>query len=99
MVQGAMVLMKGVRCGHKLLGRTYTTFLLSLSREINNTMPILSLERRPCFGIKDWGILEKRAFEHYMVKVWLKVCLIALSILIFVNIAYMVNKIKIHVGT
>jgi hypothetical protein len=49
------------------------TILLSLSREIKKTRPILSLERRPYYGIKDWGILEKRDFEHYMVKVWLKV--------------------------
>jgi hypothetical protein len=37
--------------------------------------PLLSLEKRQCYGIKDWDILERRAFEHYMVKVWLKVCL------------------------
>jgi hypothetical protein len=69
------------------------TVLLSLSREIKKTRSILSLERIPCYGIEDWNILEKRAFEHYMVKVWLKVCLIAPWILIFVNIAYMVNRI------
>jgi hypothetical protein len=63
------------------------TVLLSLRRQIKKKRPILSLKRRPCCGIKDWDILEKRAFEHYMVKVWLKVCLIALWILIFVNIA------------
>jgi hypothetical protein len=68
--------------------------LLSLSREVKKTRPILSLERRPCCGIKDWGILEKRAFEHYMVKAWLKVCLIALWIFISANISYMVNKIE-----
>jgi hypothetical protein len=38
------------------------TFLLSLSREMKEKRPILSLERRPCCGIKDWSILEKRAF-------------------------------------
>jgi hypothetical protein len=68
--------------------------LFFLSREIKKKRPILSLERRPCCGIKDWDILEKRAFEHYTIKVWLKVCLIALWILIYVNIAYMVNKIE-----
>jgi hypothetical protein len=68
--------------------------LLSLSRQLKKTRPILSLERRPCCGIKDWDILEKRAFEHHTVKVWLKVCLIALWILISVNIAYMVNIIE-----
>jgi hypothetical protein len=58
------------------------TVLLSLSRQIKKTRQISSLKRRPCCGIKDWDILEKRAFEHYKVKVWLKVCLIALWILI-----------------
>jgi hypothetical protein len=41
------------------------TILFSLSREMKETRPILSLKRRPCCGIKDWGILDKRAFEHY----------------------------------
>jgi hypothetical protein len=50
--------------------------LLSLSKEIKNIGSILSLEIRPCCGIKDWDILEKRDFKHYTVKVWLKVCLI-----------------------
>jgi hypothetical protein len=68
--------------------------MFSLSREMKETRPILSQKRRPCCGIKDWGILEKRAYEHYMVKVWLKVCLISLWILISVNIAYMVNRIE-----
>ena len=49
------------------------TLLLSLSRQIKNKRPILSLEIRPCCGIKDWGILEKRVFEHYTIKVWLTV--------------------------
>jgi hypothetical protein len=70
------------------------TVLLSLTRQIKKTRPISSLKRRPRYGIKDWDILEKRAFEHYTIKVWLKVCLIALWILIYVNIAYMVNKIE-----
>ena len=69
------------------------TVLLSLSKEMKEIRPILSLKRRPCYGIEDWGILEKRAFERYTVKVWLKACLIALRILIYVNIAYMENKI------
>jgi hypothetical protein len=68
--------------------------LFSLSREMKEKRPILSLKRRPCRGIKYWGILEKMAFEHYTVKVWLKVCLISLWILISVNISYMVNIIE-----
>jgi hypothetical protein len=70
------------------------TVSLSLSKEMKEIRPIMSQKIRPCCGIKDWVILEKRAFEHYTVRVWLKVCLIALWILIFVNIAYMVNKIE-----
>jgi hypothetical protein len=53
------------------------TIMLSLSKKMKEKRPILSHKRRPCCGIKDWNILEKRAFEHYTVKVWLKVCLIA----------------------
>jgi hypothetical protein len=68
--------------------------MLSLSRQIKKTRPISSLKRRPCCGIKDWGILEKRALKHYTVEAWLKVCLIALWILISLKISYMVNKIE-----
>jgi hypothetical protein len=38
---------------------------------------LMSLERRPCYGINDWNILERRSFEHYVVKVRLKVGLTA----------------------
>jgi hypothetical protein len=76
---------------HLLMG---VTVLLSLSRQIKKTRLISSLKRRPCCGIKDWDILEKRAFEHYTIKVWLKASLIALWIFISVNISYMVNIIK-----
>jgi hypothetical protein len=55
------------------------TCMLSMSREMKEARPILSQKGRPCYGIKDRGILEKRAFEHYTIKVWLKVCLITLS--------------------
>jgi hypothetical protein len=64
------------------------TVLLSLRRQIKKTRPISSVKIKPCCGIKYWGILEKRAFEHYSVKVWLKVSLIALWILISMNMAY-----------
>ena len=68
--------------------------MLSLRRKLKNTRPIPSLKRIPCCGIKDCDILEKGTFEHYTVKVWLKVCLIAPWILISMNIAYMVNRIE-----
>jgi hypothetical protein len=68
--------------------------MLSLSTKIKKKRSISSLERIPCYHIKDWDILEKRAFRHYMVKVWLKVCLIVPWILVSVNIAYMVNIIE-----
>ena len=52
-----------------------------------------SLKKRLCCGIKDCGILERRVFDYYMVKVWLKVCIIALWILIYVNIVYIGSRI------
>jgi hypothetical protein len=70
------------------------TVLLSLNRRIKKTRSISSLKRRLCCGIKDRDILEKRDFEHYTVKVWLKVCLIVVWILISMKIRYMVNKIE-----
>jgi hypothetical protein len=48
-----------------------------------------SLEKRLCCDIIDWGILERRAFEYYIVKVWLNVWPIDVWILIYVNIVYM----------
>jgi hypothetical protein len=33
--------------------------MLSLRRKIMKTKPILSLERRPCCGIKDWAYWRK----------------------------------------
>jgi hypothetical protein len=53
-----------------------------------------SLDKRLCCGIKYWGISERRVFDYYMVKVWLKVCLTSLWILISVNIVYMGRKIR-----
>jgi hypothetical protein len=35
------------------------TIMLSMRIEIKKIRPILSLERRPWCGIKDWSILEK----------------------------------------
>jgi hypothetical protein len=67
------------------------TVMLFLKRQIKKTRSISSLKIRPCWAIKDWDMLEKRDFEHYTVKVWLKVCLIAVWILISMNIGYMVN--------
>jgi hypothetical protein len=97
MVQGAMVLMRGVRCRtlYMLFGTTYmmgVIVLFSLSIEIKKIRSILALEIRPYCGIKYWDILEKRAFKHYMVNVWLKVCLIAPWILISVNMECLVKK-------
>jgi hypothetical protein len=97
MVRGAMVLMRdfGVElytsCWEALI-LMCVTVLLPLSREMKEERSILSQKRRPCCAIKDWGILEKRAFENYTVKVWLKVWLIEIWILISMNIAYMVNR-------
>ena len=35
---------------------------------------LTSLEKILCCGIKDRDILKRRVFNHYKVKVWLKVC-------------------------
>jgi hypothetical protein len=51
------------------------------------------LEKILFYGIKDWGISERRVFDYYTVKVWLNVCITALYILISVNIVYMGNRI------
>jgi hypothetical protein len=57
MVRGAMLLMRGVQFGtlYKLLGRTYTNGCNSYV-VLEKTRPISSLKRRPCCGIKDWGL-------------------------------------------
>ena len=70
MVQGEMVL---VRVSLLIMGVTIILFLRVAMKKIR---PILSMERKQIYGIKDWDILERRAFKHYLVKVWLKVCLI-----------------------
>jgi hypothetical protein len=69
-----MVLMRGFHCGtlYKLLGSTYTNgcnsfFVLEQKNEGDktNTIP----EKKTMLWNQRQGILEKRAFEHYMVKV------------------------------
>jgi hypothetical protein len=65
------------------------TVPLFLKLEIKNKKLLQSLEKMLCCGIKDWGILERRAFDYYTVKVWLKVCLTTLWIFISMNIVYM----------
>jgi hypothetical protein len=99
MIQGATRLMRGLRVGtlYKLLRSTFNngckhSSFLRIS--MKKTGPLLSQERRPCYSVRDWDILERRAFKHCMVKVWLKVCLIAHYISIYVNIMYKVNIIK-----
>jgi hypothetical protein len=75
----------------KLLMGVIVPFFLIL--ELNKKEPLQSLEKRLCCGIKYWGISEKRVFNYYMVKVRLKVFLIALWIFISMNIVYMGRKI------
>ena len=43
--------------------------LLFLGIEMKKIGPLLSMETRQCHGIKNWDILGRRVFEHYMVKV------------------------------
>jgi hypothetical protein len=53
-----------------VMGAT-TPFFLGLDMKKEKLMQ--SLDKRLCCGIKDWVILERRGFEYYTVKVWLKV--------------------------
>jgi hypothetical protein len=83
MVRGEMVLLKGVwfgtlyKCKETLLvmGLIVPLFLIL---DLKKKELLQSLEKRLCCGIKDWGISERRVFDYYMVKVWLKVCLTTL---------------------
>jgi hypothetical protein len=99
MVRGAMVLMRGVRCGtlYKLLGSTYTNGCNSSvvleqtnKEDKTNTIP----EKKTMLWHQRLGHIGEKGLQTLHVKAWLKVCLIALWILISVNIAYMVNIIE-----
>ena len=68
--------------------------LLSPRAVMKKIMFLKSLEEILCCGIKYWDILERRVFNHYKVKVWLKVCLIVIQIVIFVDIVYMESRIE-----
>jgi hypothetical protein len=94
MVRGAMVLLKGVRIGtlYKLQGSTISdgcnsSIVLDIGAEEEKT-PTVSGEKVMLWHQR-LGHIERRVFDYYMVKVWLKVCLTALWILIYVNIVYM----------
>jgi hypothetical protein len=51
--------------------------IVLLFSRVKKTKPLGYLEKRQYHDINDRDILERRTFEHYMVKVWLKACLIA----------------------
>ena len=70
------------------------TTLLFLRVKMNKVKSLTSLEEILCCGIKEWDILEKWVFNHHKVNVWLKVCLIVIQVLIYVNIVYMARKIE-----
>ena len=72
------------------------TTLLSPRAVMKKIMFLKSLEEKLCCGTKGWDILERRVFNHYKVKVWLKVCQNVILILISVSIAYMENKIELN---
>jgi hypothetical protein len=98
-VRWEMVLLKGVQIGtlYKLQGSLLVMGVivpLFLILEHKKKKILQSLDKRLCCGIKDWGILERRVFNYYTVKVWLKVCLTALWILIYVNLVYMGSKVR-----
>jgi hypothetical protein len=79
LVRGEIVLMKGVRFGtlYKLLGST-------ISDGFNSSIvPDIGVEEERTRTVSRekvmlWHQTEKRVFDYYAVKVWLKVCLTAL---------------------
>ena len=80
-------------CWEELSLMGVTTLLLSRVK-VKKVMSLASMEEILCCGIKDWDILERRVFNHYKVKVWLKVCLIVIQISIFVSIVYVASIIE-----
>jgi hypothetical protein len=94
MVRGAIVLLKGVRFGtlYKLQGST-------ISDGCNSSIvPDIGIEEEKTPTVSGekfmrWhqrlGHIGEKGFNYYTVKVWLKVCLTTLWILISMNIVYM----------
>lgn len=72
------------------------TTLLFPRVEMKKIMSLKSLEEKLCCGIKGWDILERRVFNHYKVKVLLKVCQNVILISISVSIVYMENIIELN---
>ena len=82
-------------CWEKQSLVTVTT-LLSPRAVMKKIMFLKSLEEKLCCGTKGRDILERRVFNHYKVKVWLKVFQNVILISIFVSIAYMENRIVLN---
>ena len=72
-----------------------TTLLFSRVK-MKKVKCLTSLEELLFYGIKDWDILERRVFNNYKVKVWLKVCLTIIHIFISMNIVYMARIIELN---
>ena len=72
MVWGALVLMRGVWIGtlYKLQGSTVIDGCNSFVVPESGAENLVVFGERPCCGIKGLDILERRAFEYFMVKVW-----------------------------
>ena len=77
-----------ISCNEELLVMGVIVPLL-LILELKKKEILQYLDKRLCCGINDWGISEKRLFDYYTVKLWLKVCLNSLWIFISVKIVYM----------
>jgi hypothetical protein len=99
MVRGAMVLLKGVWFGtlYKLQGSTISdgcnsSIVPDIGVEEERT-PTVSGEKVMLWHQR-LGHIREKGLRLLHVKVWLKVCLTALWILISVNIVYMGRKIR-----
>jgi hypothetical protein len=99
MVRGAMVLMRGVRCGtmYKLLGRTYTNgcnsfvFLEKTNKEDKTN---IVLEKKTMLWNQRLGHIGEKGLLTLHGKGMVEGMSNCTLDFIFVNIAYMVNKIE-----
>jgi len=53
---------------------TGATIPLFLRLKLKKEKILQCLEKRLCYGIRDWDISKRRAFEYCTQRLWLKVC-------------------------
>ena len=82
-------------CWEKQSLMNVITLLFPIAK-MKKIMSLKSLEEKLCYGTKGWDIMERRVFNHYKVKVWLKVFQNVILISISVRVSYMENIIMLN---